>query len=314
MSVTSIFSSVAPQPKERHDRGHKLILTLLGIAALLATAAIVVYGFDYYLTSSADRPYHPHHVLLRPSGLIGWWLGIFGFFLFCLIFLYPIRKKWAWLGNLGNSRHWFNFHVLMGVVAPVVVAFHAAFKFRGMAGVAYWIMFAVAASGIVGRYIYAQIPRSRNSTELSLQESKRLQDRLSAIIAAQRLVQPADLANLFRLPPAKFVERESVCRAIFTLLWLDVRRPFRVAKLRRQALGFGGKVLTVGGLFFSRNIALENIIDVAREQASLSKKLLFLGKSQKVFQLWHIIHRPFSYSFAVLALIHVVVSLLFASR
>jgi len=33
--------------------------------------------------------------------------------------------------------------------------------------------------------------------------------------------------------------------------------------------------------------------------------VLFLSRSQKVFHLWHIVHKPFSYAFAVLALLHI---------
>src|SRR5260370_389894 len=307
---TSILTSVTP-PRERRDTAHKRLVTAGAIAALVGSAVLLAYGFDYYLSSPADRPYHPKHVMLRGSGLIGWWLGIFGSCLFCLIFLYAVRKNWAWLANLGNSRHWFNYHVLMGMTAPMVIAFHASFRFRGIAGMAFWIMLAVALSGIAGRYIYGQIPRSRNAAELSLQESKQLQERLTAKLAAQRLVRASDMANLFQLPSARYVESESAISALCTLLWIDCKRPFRVARVRRGALGFAGKVLTLGGFLSSRNGALENIVEVAREQASLSKKLLFLGKSQKVFQLWHVVHRPFSYSFAVLALIHIVVSVLF---
>lgn len=314
MSVTSIFTSVAPPVKPNHDRGHKFLVTVCALAAMLGTAGLLSYGLGYYMAAAGDRPYHPRHIMLRPSGEVGWWLGVFGFCLFGLIFLYPLRKKWPWLASLGNSRHWFDYHILMGITAPVVIAFHASFKFRGIAGMAYWIMFAVAASGIVGRYIYAQIPRSKNAAELSLQESKQLQERLVAKLAAQNLVRPADLASLFRLPSAQQVEREFMITAVCSLVWIDLRRPFRVARLRRQALSFSGKLATLGGLLPSRKLALENIISVAREQASISKKLLFLGKSQKVFQLWHIVHRPFSYSFAVLAIAHVVISVLFTSR
>jgi len=312
---TSILTSVAHQPRPQQDTAHKRLIATCATASLAGLAVLVAYGFDYYyLTSPADRPFHPKHLMLRPSGMIGWWLGIFGAGLFVLIFLYALRKKWTWLANRGNSRHWFNFHVLMGVTAPVVIAFHAAFKFGGIAGMAYWIMLAVALSGIVGRYIYGQIPRSRNATELSLQESKQLQERLTAKLAAQRLVRSADLADLFRLPSAKYVDREPMLMALFTLLWIDCKRPFRVAKVRRHALGWGSKILTLSGFLSSRNAALENVIEVAREQAGLSKRLLFLAKSQKVFQLWHVIHRPFSYSFAVLAIIHIVVSVMFTSR
>ena len=314
MRSLSILTSVAPQPRVRGDAWHKSFVGLAAASSVIGVAFLVAYGFDYYLASSADRLYHPKHELLRPSGEVGWWLGVFGLSLFALIFLYALRKKWPWLASLGNSRHWFNYHVLMGMVAPVVIAFHAAFRFRGLAGIAYWIMLAVAVSGIIGRYIYGQIPRSRNAAELSLQESKQLQERLMAKLTTQRLVRPVDLARLFQLPSAKYVDQESTIRALCTLLWIDCKRPFRVAKVRRGALGWGGKLFTLGGLLSSRKPALEYVIEVAREQAAISKKLLFLGKSQKVFQLWHVVHRPFSYSFAVLAVVHVVVSVLFGSR
>lgn len=309
-SILSITTQTAPRP----GRGHRLRIRFAAILAIAGTATLLWYGLDYYLSSSMDRPYHPRHAMLRPSGQIGFSLGIFGFVLFCLIFLYPLRKKWRWLASIGDTRHWFDFHILMGLTAPVVIAFHASFKFHGMAGMAYWIMFAVAASGIAGRYIFAQIPRSLNSTEMSLQESKQLQESLTAKLAAQNLVRAADLAGLFRLPAARVVEQRALLPALLTLLWIDLRRPFQVARLRRQALGFGSKIATLAGFLRSRNWQLETTIDVAREQAALSKKLLFLAKSHKVFHLWHVVHRPFSYSFAVLALAHVIIATLFRFR
>jgi hypothetical protein len=32
-----------------------------------------------------------------------------------------------------------------------------------------------------------------------------------------------------------------------------------------------------------------------------------LSHAQRVFQLWHVVHKPFSYAFAVLALVHIAV-------
>ncbi|HXO37387.1 MAG TPA: hypothetical protein VN872_02050 [Candidatus Acidoferrum sp.] len=308
--LTNISSQTRPQP----ERGHRRRLMLGAMAAIIGTTALLVYGLDYYLSGPQDRPFHPRHWTLRSSGEIGLSLGIFGFVLFCLIFLYPLRRHWRWLGSLGKTRHWFDFHILMGLTAPVVIAFHASFKFHGLAGMAYWIMFAVAASGIAGRYVFAQIPRSRNTAELSLQESKQLQEGLTAKLATQKLVRAADLAVLFRLPSTQSVEQRASLPAILSLLWIDLRRPFQVARLRRHAIGLSQKVFTLGGLFRSKNHHLEQIIEVAREQASLSKKLLFLAKSHKVLHLWHVIHRPFSYSFALLALAHVVIAALFRFR
>jgi hypothetical protein len=57
----------------------------------------------------------------------------------------------------------------------------------------------------------------------------------------------------------------------------------------------------------SGNRALERAIDAARDEAALAKRILFLSRSQQVFHLWHVVHKPFSYSFAALALIHIFV-------
>jgi hypothetical protein len=66
-------------------------------------------------------------------------------------------------------------------------------------------------------------------------------------------------------------------------------------------------MLSVGGLLSSGNQEVERIVRLVRQKASLSKRVVFLDQSQRVFHLWHVIHRPFSYAFAVLAIIHIVV-------
>ena len=86
---------------------------------------------------------------------------------------------------------------------------------------------------------------------------------------------------------------------------LDVVRVFRVARLRRHTLSFGGYMQTLMGFMPTRNRELEKAIHAAAEEAALSKRVLFLSRSQKVFHLWHVVHKPFSYAFAVLALLHI---------
>ena len=80
--------------------------------------------------------------------------------MFFVIYLYPLRKRWGWLGSQGNSRHWLDFHVVLGTAAPLVIALHSSFKFGGIAGMAFWIMTAVTLSGFIGRYLYSQIPEN----------------------------------------------------------------------------------------------------------------------------------------------------------
>jgi len=89
------------------------------------------------------------------------------------------------------------------------------------------------------------------------------------------------------------------------MMILDVLRVFRVARLRRHALSFGESLRTFAGFLPTRHRELEKAIHAAAEEAALSKRILFLSRSQKVFHLWHVVHKPFSYAFAVLALLHI---------
>jgi hypothetical protein len=243
--------------------------------------------------------------MLRPSGPIGLYLGFMGVALFIGIFLYPIRKHWAWLGQFGVTRRWLDIHVLMGLTAPFIIAFHSTLKFKGIAGMAFWIMFAVSASGVVGRYLYAQIPRKVTTAELSMRELQELQENLTQQLAAQNLLPEADLRAFLRMPDANRVARLPIVVALIYMMILDVVRMFGVAKLRRHALTFGESLGTLAGFLPTRHRELEKAIHAAAEEAALSKRVLFLSRSQKVFHLWHVVHKPFSYAFAVLALIHI---------
>ena len=293
------------KPSVDTERGHRLRMRALYVLAIVTNLAIFFYGFDYYKLSAMHRPFSPKHHMLRPSGPIGLYLGFMGVALFVGIFLYPLRKHWAWLGQIGSTRHWLDIHVLMGLTAPFIIAFHSTLKFKGIAGMAFWIMFAVSASGVVGRYLYAQIPRKVTTAELSMRELQELQENLSQQLAAQRLLPEADLRALLRMPDAQRINRLPIFIALPYMMILDVIRMFGVARLRRHALTFGQSLKTFAGFLPTQNRELERAIHSAAEEAALSKRLLFLSRSQKVFHLWHVVHKPFSYSFALLALIHI---------
>ncbi|PYX89436.1 MAG: hypothetical protein DMG68_05095, partial [Acidobacteria bacterium] len=189
--------------------------------------------------------------------------------------------------------------------APFIIAFHSTLKFRGIAGMAFWIMFAVSASGVVGRYLYAQIPRSLNTAELSRKELQELQAQLANQLAAQNLLPEAQLRALLRLPSVQVVNKLPVVIAIIYMMILDVVRFFRVARLRRHALSGVEYITSLAGFLKSGHQEVERAVHAAGEEAALSKRILFLSRSQKVFHLWHVIHKPFSYAFAVLSMLHI---------
>lgn len=308
----SVVTAVAAvQDRERGHRsrvaaGYFLFATLI--------VALTVYGFDYYTLGLVDRPFSPKHLALRPQGTIGLKLGWLGVFMFLTIFLYPLRKHWSWLMKKGNSRHWLDYHVILGIAAPFVIAFHSSFKFAGFAGMAFWIMFAVSVSGIVGRYLYGQIPRNLKAAEMTQKELQDMHQKYASQLTAQRLISESDLRSLLTMPSRERVEGLSIFTALGYMFILDIARAFRVARLRRHALDFGDKVKTLGGFLSTGNRQVERAIVAAREDAALTKRILFLKRSEQVFHLWHVIHKPFSYTFALLAMFHIGVALVMGFR
>jgi hypothetical protein len=282
-------------------------VALAGAAALVLLASITIYGASYYLLPLDQRPFSDKHELLKPSGSIGIKLGVLGTVLFFLIFLYALRKVIPWLGRFGTARHWMDFHVIAGITAPIVIAFHASFKFQGIAGFAFWIMVAVAVSGFVGRYLYAQIPRSLSAAELSLNELQLNERELSDALLGQSIYSEQQLNHVLKVPSAEHIRQIGPLLAIGEMIALDLRLPFRVAGLRRVSSGFAARFRSMGGLLSSENTEVEHVVRLVRQKASLSKRLVFLDQTQRVFHLWHVIHRPFSYAFAVLAIFHIVV-------
>ena len=95
--------------REESERKHRARILIAWILSFAFVGVFLAYGFDYYTLAWKDRPFSPKHMLLRPSGPVGVNLGVFGVLLFFLIYLYPLRKRWGWLGRQGNSRHWLDF-------------------------------------------------------------------------------------------------------------------------------------------------------------------------------------------------------------
>jgi hypothetical protein len=306
IATASARISITAQPAVDAERGHRFRLFIGYLIAIALVAGIFAYGYNYYTLNSTERPFSPKHALLKPSGAIGVKLGMLGLGMFLCIFLYPLRKRWAWLARQGSSRHWLDNHVLLGLAAPFVIALHAAFKFRGFAGIAFWIMLAVSVSGVIGRYLYGQIPRSLSAAELSLKEVQEIQEKLGEQLAEQKILPQSDLRAVLSLPSAERVQKLPTVVALVYMMLLDLSRIFKIATLRRRHLGFGEQIFTLGGLLRTKHPELERAVEVAREETSIAKRVLFLSYSQKVFHLWHVVHKPFSYTFALLAIVHIV--------
>jgi hypothetical protein len=252
-----------------------------------------IEGLDYYRTRLAVRGYEPLHSLLRPSGPVGQSLGIVGAILLLAPFAYMARKRIRWLKPVGSAPLWLEIHLFCGIVGPVLITFHTSFKFNGIVSAAYWSMVLVVASGFVGRYLYVRIPRSIRGTELTRAEL----DDEAAVLSDEldRLIAPGPALSAVR-----DLEREVVPEAE-ALSWTDLL--FGEISMRRRLHALE---LKLRSLEIDEHLRRKLVMVTAR-RSILLRRALYLQKTKKLFDLWHVFHLPLVYMLLVIAAAHVAV-------
>src|SRR5512138_1487208 len=150
---------------------HTIYLTILASIVLFLLIVLTLRGLSYYSTVLEERFYHPDNTLLKPSGELGHGMGIIGSLLMITgVIIYMVRKRYRMFSRVGILKYWLEFHIFLCTLGPMMILFHTAFKFRGLVAISFWSMVAVFLSGIIGRFIYIQIPRTVEGRELNFNE------------------------------------------------------------------------------------------------------------------------------------------------
>jgi len=150
---------------------HRISILIYLIVIICSLLLLLYFGSSYYRLPIEDRYYHPDYELLHPSGLLGHGLGIVGSLLIVIgLFSYMARKRMRIFAEWGRLKYWLEVHIFMCTWGSVLVLFHTSFKFGGIISVGFWALVIVWVSGVVGRFIYLQIPHNVGGRELSLNE------------------------------------------------------------------------------------------------------------------------------------------------
>ncbi len=158
---------------------HRIYISVYVLLVITAFLGLGYYGFSFYNLPIEERFFSPDYALLKPSGLLGHGLGIIGSLLIVIgVFSYMARKRLKFFSRWGVLKYWLEFHIFLCALGPVLILFHTSFKFGGIVSVSFWSLVAVVASGVAGRFIYLQIPRTIEGRELSLHEVEEIKDQL----------------------------------------------------------------------------------------------------------------------------------------
>lgn len=272
--------------------------SLLAIGAVLL--ATLIAGLPYYVLPLGGRVRSPLHDWFRSSGYVGQTLGILAFACFAFLWLYPLRKKFRWLARTGAVPAWLRVHTVAGLSAPFLVCLHAGFRFTGLAGIAFWSMVVVWMSGIVGRYLYSRIPRSRDGLALTLQEIEARREDLVRRIAAVTGMHPSEVREGLALETAPH-RKMGVLASLRRMIRDDVARRRTIRHFRHRLSP------PQPGTLLVEPKALDEAVRLARQEIALAQQIRLLETTRDLFKFWHVAHRPVAITALVAVLVHVIV-------
>ena len=212
-----------------------------------------------------------------------------------LMLLYSVRKRVGALRRLGPLGRWLDVHIFLGVFGPLLVVLHSSFKVQGLVALSFWSMVVVASSGVLGRYLYLQIPRTRAGEERALAELEAEDRELSEQLRTRFRLDEAQLAAARRAgggprrAPASSAASSGSSRTTCAC--------GRACARSRAAAGR------------SRAPVFRDFERVVRQKAQVHRRILLWDRVHELFHYWHVLHKPFALVMYLFMIVHVAVAL-----
>jgi hypothetical protein len=262
----------------------------------LACASVLVWGY-----------YTPLKELITPERGFGYMLGIIGGSMMLLVVMYPARKRIESLRFVGTIPFWFEAHMVLGIVGPILVLFHSRFSLGATnSNVALYCMLLVSGSGIVGRYFYSRVYDRMLGRQATVSEVQGIADRLrtqtSTVEVLPDLMAAIEREEKWLLEPA----HGTISHFIHPFV-VGVRAAISRAHLRR---------------FISRAVAI-----TARQSRPLAANAERLAQAAfaygcrrldaqrrvaeyrlyaRLFSYWHILHVPMFIMLIIAGTVHII--------
>ncbi len=232
-------------------------------------------------------------------------MGLVGGILMLMAMLYSLRKRLKILRRVGKIENWYYFHLIGGVIGPIIIVFHSSFNLKSInSSMAFIAMVLVAVSGLFGRYIYTRIGYGLHrkllaikNTEKALIKSIRgyeselvevIERRLSTF-AISCLSGPKSIIRL----PMRFVVIKTIAAKAYVTISEDMTRMMRLVA---QYEGWSAKeyehVLAEEKRFLRQHI--NSVVEIAH--VHLYERLLVR---------WRVLHVPLLFFLVISALFHV---------
>lgn len=281
---------------------HRLFIFLLAFIVIVVFIYITYIGSSFYKTSIEERFFHQDYKALKPSGVLGHGYGILGSaFMLIGVLVYMFRKRFRTFSRIGLLKHWLEFHIFLCTLGPILVLFHTSFKFGGIVAISFWSMVAVFASGIIGRFIYIQIPRTIEGRELSLSEVNNLKTDIETTLKDNINLDNESYNEIIKLTK----KRVGIYHKNFLISF------FKTINDDRKALKHLKSIIKNSNL--NKN-EYKNLINILKNEISLNRKIERLTTMQNLLKYWHVAHLPFAFIMLIVMIVHVVIAIMFGSK
>ncbi len=245
---------------------------------------------------------------LTPERGVGYWLGIWGGTAMLLLLLYPLRKRLQWMRIFGSIPGWFRLHMVLGVIGPVLILFHANFKLGSAnSNVALFSMLLVAGSGVIGRYLYGKIHlglygRKASVADLIADVDTLKEDMGHDLPLTDHIVEALNAFSAEALKPVRGVISGSL--GLLGLGW-------KAGRVRAQLLADARAILAqeAAAHSWSRSTRRRHFKSVRTHLNQFFvavRRAAAFAVYERLFALWHVLHLPLFFLLILTAVLHVI--------
>jgi hypothetical protein len=245
---------------------------------------------------------------LSPKTGIGYAMGITGGVMLLMQTLYALRKRVRSLSFLGSVPAWFQWHMMLGIIAPVLILIHCGFSLGATnSNIALISMLLVAGSGIFGRYFYSKIHHGlygRKSTLAELQRSAHeLKERGSKLLMMPELVDRLEEEERRLLDVAGW-SNGGVALAPFAIASRYTSSRNRLRRYTRAAI----KITAARhkAVAMQRDRFEHVAFDYISRRLRATRQVAEFRVYERLFSVWHVLHVPLFLILLAAGIVHVV--------
>ncbi len=261
----------------------------------LFTVALLAWGYSF-----------PTEQYLTPQSGAGYALGIVGGSSMLLLLVYPLRKRVRALSFIGTTKRWFQAHMALGVIGPVLILFHSNFGLGAAnSNVALACMLIVSGSGLFGRYFYTRIHHGLHGRKASLAELRDYAEKLRWVTTAVDFL--PDLVSRIDREEQGIVAR---CEASLVLARPLVGFAGVFTARRRLHHYVAQQVRNLGGHAADSRVRRRQLRRTAGayidDRLAATRRVVEFAAFERLFSLWHALHLPLFLMLLVAGIAHVI--------